>query len=165
MTEDVKLYGTSERIYLEVEGEEALERAKNILSQFDNPEGVTFVRIVAEQERVEDVSISDILTDNGAVEEEHIEEEPEIIEPGETRRDTVLQAMYRKPNEFWHTPDVRDHLPEDHNIPETSLSKVLWSLADEGFIDKKDSERDKRMNKYKLTSKGLSRIEGEQAEA
>lgn len=168
-TGEMRVYSDSDKAYLEVLGEDALERAKRILNDIPAPDGAEYVKIVIEQDKVDDISISEFLTSNGDLmeEEEEMSLDEEIsIGEGDKQTTTVLRTMMRKPDEFWHTPEVRDHLPENSGVPDTAVSKRLYELAEDGYIDKQDSDRDKRMKKYKLTSKGVERAkEAEKVEA
>lgn len=157
-----RVYSDSDKAYLELKGEDALERAKRILNDIPAPQDSQYVRIVIEQDDVGDATLSELLTSNGDLmeEEEDISLDEDIdFDPTDSQRDTVLRTMLRKQEQFWHTDEVRDHLPDGSNIPDTAVSKRLYSLAEAGFIDKQDSERDYRMKKYKLTSKGVERAE------
>lgn len=74
------------------------------------------------------------------------------------KRDTqafhVIRALSER-GEPMHTPEIREIVRQEYDMAKDfSISKALWSLGDRGLVDKHESERDGRMKKYTLTSKG-----------
>ena len=181
---------TSNRIQLEVEGENSVENIKNLLNVLalnDSIDGITVeihsdhpIETVAAEsaqeprEAVEAEADPEVVEDDAASESaQESVEEAEIPDVGDDDVEcifgvrpenvpslrgsgtlAVLDVLDSDPEKFWHTPEIRNHIDEFDGFNPDSVSQLLWELSDRGLVDKQDSDRDKRMKKYKITSKG-----------
>lgn len=71
----------------------------------------------------------------------------------------VIKMFYDRRDEgFLETSDVIQFVPDSAGIPDGSISSICWDLANRGFVEKKDHNRDGRKNVYKITNKGIDAV-------
>lgn len=145
----IDLHVDEDGVEIVVEEDNAYEKAKELLDPVNPPDDAGYVHMtISRKPQMPPVGEAGVAPEGA---------------PTSERWNYVLDAMRRRPDEWWHTPQVRNHLPENAPIENGEVSKVLYQLAESGYVDKKPSETDERMNRYKLTSKGMEMEEAETA--
>lgn len=72
----------------------------------------------------------------------------------------VIKMMYERRNEgFFNITQIQQFTPNEHGIEDTSISQILWNLADRGHVEKKPHPDDGRKKVYKITGKGIDTVE------